>query len=74
MSSIAAPIVPQHMLMQKRVEHASHDINKPKNATTSVFSDYLFGPLSGSNAGQSGATKASTPIANAKEAISSRQN
>lgn len=73
MSSIA-PIVPQHELMQKRSQKAGHDTGSHQRATTSVFSDYMFGPLSSSGSPQSGGTRASTPIANAKEAISSRQS
>lgn len=73
MTSIA-PIVPQHVLMQKRSEAASHSTAKSGDATTSVFADYLFGPMSSGEAHQSGGTKASMPIANAKEALSSRQN
>lgn len=71
MTSIA-PIVPQHVLMQKRSESASHSITKSGNATTTAFSDYLYGPMSNGGAHQSGGIKASTPIANAKEALSSR--
>ncbi len=68
-------LIQPHALLQKRSESASHTFSADKkNTLSSAFSDYLFGPLSsGGGSMQSGGAKASTALANAKQAIEARK-
>jgi len=60
-------VIQPHSMMQKSSHHnASANSKNPSSA----FSDYLFGPA-GASGGQN-ATKASTSLANAKQAVENR--